>query len=334
MERLAQLKAWLSDKLNIRDYEMTPASSDASFRRYFRVVSNGETMIVMDAPPPQEDTKPFVKVAELLAKLGLNVPIIKASNEEQGYLLITDLGDQQYLDHLNTDSVEKLYGDAMRSLLLMQKGGIAERATLPAYDHALLMREMELFREWYLKGHMELSLSSQEEKMLGTVFEILAQSALDQPQVLVHRDYHSRNLMLTSENNPGILDFQDAVTGPVTYDLVSLLKDCYIKWPENKVKSWALDYMRQATNNNIMGSVEDDQFIKWFDFMGVQRHLKATGIFARLNKRDNKPTYLNDIPRTMSYVIDVSQNYTELKPLLTFLQERIPNLFEPESKTK
>jgi len=328
MERLAELKVWLSDKLNIKNFEMTPASSDASFRRYFRVVWQGQTMIVMDAPPTQEDTRPFIQVADMLAKMGLNVPIIKASNEAQGYLLISDLGNQQYLDHLSEDNVDRLYADAMRSLLLMQKGDMADATTLPAYDHALLLREMELFREWFLKGHMELELSSDEEQMLDSVFEVLAQSALAQPQVLVHRDYHSRNLMLTKENNPGILDFQDAVTGPITYDLVSLLKDCYIKWPKDRINAWALDYMLQATNKQIMHTVSNDQFVKWFDLMGVQRHLKATGIFARLNTRDKKPTYLNDIPRTMSYVIEASQNYVELAPLLTFLQGRTPNLFK------
>ncbi len=332
MERLTQIKTWLSDKLKIKNFDITPASSDASFRRYFRVVSEGKTMIVMDAPPVQEDTKPFIKVANILAKLGLNVPIIKASNEEQGYLLITDLGNRQYLDHLNEESAHSLYKDAMRSLLALQKGDIAESATLPDYDHTLLIREMELFREWFLKGHMGLTLSSQDESMLDTTFELLAQTALAQPRVLVHRDYHSRNLMLVQENNPGILDFQDAVIGPVTYDLVSLLKDCYIKWPKDKIKAWALDYKQQLTNNKIIQGVQDDQFIKWFDFMGVQRHLKATGIFARLNKRDNKPTYLGDIPRTMSYIIDVSQNYTELQPLLTFLQARTPALFDENSK--
>jgi len=330
MERLAELKIWLSDTLNVNDFEMTPASSDASFRRYFRIVSQGQgqTLIAMDAPPPQEDTRPFIKIADLLAKMGLNVPIIKASNEAQGYLLITDLGNQQYLDHLSEDNVDRLYADAIQSLLLMQKGDIADASMLPAYDHTLLMREMELFREWFLKGQLALQLSSHEEKILDAAFEILAQSALAQPQVLVHRDYHSRNLMVTQENNPGILDFQDAVTGPITYDLVSLLKDCYIKWPKDKVNAWAMDYMSQAINNRIMHTVQDDQFIKWFDLMGIQRHLKATGIFSRLNKRDQKPAYLNDIPRTMSYVIEASENYAELLPLLGFLQERTPSLFE------
>ena len=257
-----------------------------------------------------------------MADIGLNVPLIKHSNLENGFLLLSDLGSKQYLSALNETNVEQLYGDALRALLTLQALG-PKNDELPPYDHALLMREMELFREWYLKTHLQLSLSAQEEQMLSQMFERLAESALAQPRVCVHRDYHSRNLMLTAANNPGILDFQDAVIGPVTYDLVSLLRDCYIAWPKQQVESWALNYLKQAADQGVIEERDETQLLQWFDWMGVQRHLKATGIFARLNHRDGKPGYLQDIPRTLAYVVDVSGRYEDLQPLNDFLLQRV-----------
>ena len=331
MQRLNQIKSWLQDELRFADFELVPASSDASFRRYFRVlplkqggmVSNGDaTLIVMDAPPEKEDTSPFIKVATLLAQMGLNVPLIKEKDLQQGFLLLSDLGSVQYLSVLNDKNVERLYQDALDALLIMQTQG-PRGEELPAYDHELLMREMELFRQWYLKTHLGLELSDAEENMLTDMFELLAQAALAQPRVCVHRDYHSRNLMFTQEKNPGILDFQDAVIGPVTYDLVSLLRDCYVSWPREQVETWALTYLDKAAQSGLINTHNEAQLLQWFDWMGAQRHLKASGIFARLNHRDNKPGYLQDIPRTLSYVVDVAQRYKELYPLYEFLQKRV-----------
>jgi aminoglycoside/choline kinase family phosphotransferase len=325
--------SWLQDELKLPEFDLQPASSDASFRRYFRVFplnnapisEQDDTLIVMDAPPDKEDTGPFVKVATLMADIGLNVPLIRHSHLDQGFLLLSDLGSKQYLSALNESNVEQLYADALQALLTLQLKGPKD-GELPPYDHALLMREMELFREWYVKVHLKLALSPQEEKMLSQVFEHLAESALGQPKVCVHRDYHSRNLMLTPHNNPGILDFQDAVIGPVTYDLVSLLRDCYIAWPRERVEAWALNYLLQAAETGIIAEKDEQRLLQWFDWMGVQRHLKATGIFARLNHRDGKPGYLQDIPRTLSYVVDVTGRYPELQPLNEFLNERVSEI--------
>jgi aminoglycoside/choline kinase family phosphotransferase len=330
VQRKAQIKSWLLDELNLPEFDLQPASSDASFRRYFRVFPMNDspisgqdnTLIVMDAPPDKEDSGPFIKVATMMADIGLNVPLIKHSNLENGFLLLSDLGSKQYLSALNESTVEGLYGDALQALLTLQSKGPKDNE-LPPYDYPLLMREMELFREWHLKIHLKLALSAQEEKMLSDMFERLAQMALAQPRVCVHRDYHSRNLMLTTANNPGILDFQDAVIGPVTYDLVSLLRDCYVAWPKEQVESWALSYLQRAADAGVIAERDEKILLQWFDWMGVQRHLKATGIFARLNHRDNKPGYLQDIPRTLSYVVDVTSRYQDLQPLNDFLHRRV-----------
>jgi len=313
VQRIEKIKSWLHG-LGYEDYGWETASSDASFRRYFRItLATEDSYIVMDAPPFKEDTGPFIHVSALMADIGLNVPVVKQANIEDGFLLLSDLGDIQYLSVLTADNANSLYGDAIRALLNLQAG--APRQGLPLYNHELLLREMELFREWYLQKHLGLRLSAKQQAMLDDMFELLAQSALEQPQVCVHRDYHSRNLMVTTANNPGILDFQDAVIGAVTYDLVSLLKDCYVAWPAEQVRNWALDYQQQAQQKEIMQPVSEQQWLQWFDWMGVQRHLKATGIFARLDQRDGKPGYLKDIPRTLSYVLDVTDRYKALHPL-------------------
>jgi len=320
-QRLEQLKRWLDHSLGLPAYEIAPASSDASFRRYFRVCFNGESRIVMDAPPDKEDSRPFVAIARQLYAIGLNVPQILAEDLEQGFLLLSDLGSRQYLDELNAQSVERLYGDAMGALATLQACG-PQAGALPRYDRELLWREMELFREWYLGRHLGLTLSASEQQVLDETFTLLAESALAQPAVTVHRDYHSRNLMV-SEHNPGILDFQDAVHGPLTYDLVSLLRDCYIAWPRSQVEEWALGYHDIALDHGILRERQPERFLRWFDLMGVQRHLKASGIFARLNHRDGKPGYLNDIPRTLGYVNEVSARYPELGSFRALLEEHV-----------
>jgi len=339
-QRLAQINDWLKNQLQLSNYDIAPASSDASFRRYFRITAKDKTfanydstsLIVMDAPPFQEDTGPYIRMAKLLTDIGLNVPRILEENTQQGFLLLSDLGAIQYLSVLDVNNVEQLYGDALSSLLSLQSRGPREQGVLPAYDRALLQRELEIFREWYLQKHLGLRLTQQQETIINNAFESLISAALEQPVVCVHRDYHSRNLMLTGKDNPGILDFQDAVIGPVTYDLVSLLKDCYIAWPRERVENWALGYKAKLENGGVIGAMENEQFLRWFDFMGAQRHLKATGIFARLDQRDGKPEYLNDIPRTLSYVIDVSGRYDELKDLNQFLLSIMPALATQQAR--
>ena len=333
MQRLEQLQHWLTDEIGIGPFNIEPASSDASFRRYFRLSpkqdgqlldGRHQTLIVMDAPPTQEDTAPYIHIAQLLADMELNVPLIERLDSRQGFLLLSDLGSIQYLSQLNENTVEQLYGDALDALLRLQSHGPRQANALPAYDHALLLREMELFREWYLQRHLGLELDQSQHQLLDQTFEALAQSALEQPTVCVHRDYHSRNLMVTDDNNPGILDFQDAVIGPVTYDLVSLLRDCYIAWPRERVETWALAYLQRARDAGLINESDTTRQLRWFDWMGVQRHLKATGIFARLNYRDGKPGYLNDIPRTMAYVRDVAGRYEALQAFNEFLQNAVP----------
>lgn len=319
--RLEQLNHWLTKTVGVPAYEIAPASSDASFRRYFRIVFNGESRIVMDAPPDKEDSRPFVILGRQLHAAGLNVPEILAEDLEQGFLLLSDLGAQQYLSALNENTVDLLYGDALGALVVLQTCGPGSDA-LPPYDESLLRREMELFRDWYLGRHLGLSPGDSEQAVLDETFSLLVDNALAQPQVSVHRDYHSRNLMV-SARNPGILDFQDAVYGPVTYDLVSLLRDCYIAWPREQVEQWVLGYHDIAIDHGILRGPQEERFLRWFDLMGVQRHLKASGIFARLNHRDGKPGYLGDIPRTLAYVTEVSGRYPELRPFLHLLEEHV-----------
>jgi len=312
-ERLEQLKHWLDTELDFSEYTMRPASADASFRRYFRVLHEGASYVVMDAPPEKEDSRPFIEISRMLSDLGLNVPEVIDENLEQGFLLLTDLGSTPYLDVLDEATVERLYGDALGALATLQACA-PDNASLPAYDRTLLLNEMELSREWLIGKHLGLSPDTAQTGLIDAAFTLLAETALQQPRVCVHRDYHSRNLMQTGVNNPGILDFQDAVVGPVTYDLVSLLRDCYVDWPRARVEDWALGYLDLALQSGILRAEQDDprQFLRWFDLMGMQRHLKAAGIFARLNHRDGKDGYLRDIPRTLGYVVEVAARYDEL----------------------
>jgi N-acetylmuramate 1-kinase len=303
-DRNAVLRSWLIEVLGSKSLELTPASSDASFRRYWRVRRAGETWIAMDAPPEFEDCGRYVDLARRFRACGLNTPEIYAEFREQGFLLISDLGDRVYLGELNEQSADQLYGDALDALETLQTHAPVEG--LPQYDTALLTRELGLFREWLLQGLLELPLDERDHERLDRVESVLIASALEQPRVCVHRDYHSRNLMLTETGNPGVLDFQDAVVGPITYDLVSLLRDCYIAWPEARVRDWAFGYFQRASASGLLDGVEPERFERWFDLMGMQRHLKACGIFARLSLRDGKHGYLADIPRTLGYVLDVA----------------------------
>jgi aminoglycoside/choline kinase family phosphotransferase len=321
-ERARALNLWLEQEVGLKGFSVAPASDDASFRRYFRVsLEDGSTRIAMDAPPEKEDCRPFVAIARQLSALGVNVPKIHAGNLELGFLLLDDLGSTHYLDVLDEDRVERLYGDALGSLMVIQACG--PREGLPPYDRELLYREMSLFPDWLLEQQLGIGLTDSEKGELDRTFQWLAESALEQPRVCVHRDYHSRNLLLTPSANPGVIDFQDAVIGPVTYDLVSLLRDCYIRWPKERVHAWAMGYYNLALQSGVLRDEHEGRFLRWFDLMGVQRHLKASGIFARLNLRDGKPGYLQDIPRTLGYIVEVAGDYTELEWLGGLIEGRV-----------
>ncbi|MFQ5468705.1 MAG: aminoglycoside phosphotransferase family protein [Gammaproteobacteria bacterium] len=311
-QRLEKIKQWLTVEVDLKEFSVEPASEDASFRRYFRVYQRDKTLIVMDAPPDKEDCRPFIEIATGLSALGLNVPRIIQSSPEQGFLLLSDLGTRLYLNELTDITVDALYRDAMASLLKLQTAAQYHDIGLPIYDETLLLNEMVLFRDWYLIRHLKVTIDDSWKKILDDVFELLVENALEQPQVWVHRDFHSRNLIVTSDNNPGILDFQDAVIGPVTYDLVSLLRDCYKAWPQDRLEHWIREYISMSESSGLFSNVSERQYCRWFDLMGLQRHLKAIGIFSRLKYRDNKPGYMLDIPRTIQYVIKVTAIYPEL----------------------
>lgn len=300
------------------------ASGDASFRRYFRVETGAQSFIVMDAPPEQEDSVPFVRVAGYLEAMRLNAPRVIEADLHKGFLLLTDLGERHYLDELGDmpGSASRLYSDAISALRTMQRDGGAFQASLPPYDETLLRFELSLFHDWLCGTHLELEFSDADETNWQACCDRLVDNALHQPQVFVHRDYHSRNLMVTDEDNPGILDFQDAVEGPLTYDLVSLLKDCYIRWPQAQRGKWALEFYA-GLESTLREQISVSRFRRCFDLMGVQRHLKAAGIFARLNHRDGKPAYLEDVPRTLSYIVELGDEYDELEFLAPFVAERV-----------
>ncbi len=320
-QRSNEMNAWLEERFN--QYRIEPVSDDASFRRYFRVTPAGDTpsLIVMDAPPDKEDTAPFVEIAARLREVGVNAPRVHARDDQRGFLLLDDFGDRRYLDELDEARVERLYGDALGALSVMQS--CVSTAGLADYDEGLLRGEMALFRDWLLERKLGIAVDADEARLLEQAFDALVANALEQPQVFVHRDYHSRNLMRLERANPGVLDFQDAVRGPVTYDLVSLLRDCYIRWPRERVDDWAWGYFDLAVQSGILRESHERSFQRWFDLMGMQRQLKAAGIFARLDRRDGKPGYLADIPRTLGYLVEVAPDYAELAPLGEWIETRV-----------
>ncbi|TDK65259.1 aminoglycoside phosphotransferase family protein [Sapientia aquatica] len=320
--RLFQLLDWIAtlSEFALQPESIQPASADASFRRYFRIRdAEGKTFILMDAPQPQEDVRPFIQVAQLLDETGVTVPHIFASNIEQGFLLLSDLGVTMYSHLLNQDTAQKLYIDAIDSLVRIQLHSQPE--VLPEYDRAMLHKELLIFPEWYINKHLGATLTPEQQASLDKVFEQILANTLAQPQVYVHRDYHSRNLMVMAENNPGIIDFQGAMYGPITYDIVSLLRDAYIEWDEEQVLDWAIRYWERARHAGLPISTDIDSFYRDFEFMGLQRHLKILGIFCRLAYRDGKQQYLADLPLVLSYVRKTAQRYNSLIPLLRLLDE-------------
>lgn len=329
-DRQQQLNAWLSKTLPDANFKLTSASADASFRRYFRVnLANpylgNQTLIAMDAPPPHEDCTPFVKVAKLFLDAGLNVPKVIAQDLANGFLLLSDLGNDTYLQHLNNETAQMLYGDATNALIKLQLA--SKSHDFPAYDEALLTREMQLFPDWYVNKHLGQTLNAEQQGWLQQTFAALNRNILSQGQVTVHRDYHSRNLMVTHENTPGILDFQDAVHGAITYDLVSLLKDAYIQWDEEQIIDMAVRYWEPAKKAGLPVANDFSEFYRDFEWMGAQRHIKVLGIFARLYHRDGKDGYLKDMPLVMHYLRKVCERYVELRPMLRLLdalEGRVP----------
>lgn len=318
MDRYALLQEWLGRQLAGRPFSLAPASADASFRRYFRVTLDDASLIAMDAPPPQEDCRPFVHVATLMAGAGLHVPKVLASDLESGFLLLSDLGSVTYLSAINEQNADAMFGDATDALVRWQ---LASRAdVLPPYDEALLRRELELFPEWCIGRHLGLKLSAGQQESLQSIFAAILASNLAQPRVYVHRDYMPRNLMV-SEPNPGVLDFQDAVHGPISYDVASLFKDAFISWEERRVLDWTVRYWEKARKAGLPVNADFGEFYRDFEWMGLQRHLKVLGIFARICHRDGKPHYVKDTPRFLRYVRDVAQRYAALSPLLKLLDQ-------------
>jgi aminoglycoside/choline kinase family phosphotransferase len=321
---------WLSNIDVLAGIHPEPASADASFRRYFRLQTEQGSFIVMDAPPGQEDCTSFLQVAGYLEAMQLNAPRIIEADKDLGFVLLTDLGPNLYLTALKEmpDSADSLYADAIRALATIQNNGVVYQGSLPPFDDHLLRQELSLFRDWLCTTHLGLNFSAEDELCWQATCETLVANALDQPQVFVHRDFHSRNLMRTEKDNPGILDFQDAVEGPLTYDLASLLKDCYVSWPAARVREWALDFY-SVLDGNIKSQLDSATFLRYFDLMGVQRHLKAAGIFARLNHRDGKTGYMADIPRTLRYIVELGPAYEELDYIVNLISEHcLPALEE------
>lgn len=326
-ERLNTLSRWV-ERIIGSPVVLKPASADASFRRYFRVFCRNQgTYILMDAPPEHESVETFARAAAWLSHAGLNVPAVFTLDKARGFALLSDLGDRTYLDALREvegaagqGDADALYEDALESLWRLQTGGRDRPGTFEPYDAAELTREMELFRQWFVPCRTSHELSADDHDTIDQTFRILASNALEQPRVWVHRDFHSRNLMVTPESNPGVLDFQDAVTGPVTYDLVSLLRDCYITWPPERVERWLNDYYERIRYSVLQGNVDIGRFTQWFDWMGVQRHIKVLGIFSRLYHRDGKAKYLGDLPVVYDYVRVVCGRYEALRPFRNLLE--------------
>lgn len=318
--RFDSLRDWLQTlppALGLRPETLRPASDDASFRRYFRLdagTASGGTLVAMDAPPPMEDVRPFVQAAEVLGRSGVSVPEVVGADVARGFLLLEDFGSVTYLSVLDAASAPALYADASRALIAMQSAGRPD--DFPPYDRTLLWRELQLFPDWYVARHKGVVLSAGERATLDAAFESILANVLAQPRVHVHRDYHSRNLMrLPGERNPGLLDFQDAVVGPITYDLVSLLRDAYLRWDEEQVLDWAIRHWERARRAGLPVPADPADFYRDIEWMGLQRHLKVLGIFARLHHRDGKDRYLADLPRVLGYVRDAARRYRALTPL-------------------
>lgn len=322
-ERGNALKEWVGNIIKQKDFILTPLAGDASFRRYFRLYDNKSTFVVMDAPPNKEDLEPFIHIAQVFGQAQVNAPKILAINLEQGFLLLSDLGDKLLLNFLNSETCDLYYHQAIKTLLQIQLRCSMNDPKLKQFDSAFMMKEMGLCPEWFFKAYLNLDLSTEESALVQQSMEWIAAEVAKQPLTFIHRDYHSRNLMLINENTEltlGVIDFQDAMSGPFTYDLVSLLKDCYISWPRDKVLEWARFFY---TENTLASTYSLAEFIRDFDLCGLQRHLKVLGVFSRLYLRDQKSGYLKDLPVTLSYVLECTERYEELQNLFHFIKKRV-----------
>lgn len=323
-QRELQLQAWCEAITGYRQQRLQSVSGDASFRRYFRTSDGHRSLIAVDAPPPQESLQPFMAVAEAYAEAGVKVPKIIAADEKNGFMLLTDLGSTLLLSELTENTMLNWYQQALTDLPKLMQVTATSQGALPAYDEALLRRELHLFHEWLVAKYLKLDISEAEQALWNQVCDTLVQNALEQPQVGVHRDFHARNIMVLADSQLAYIDFQDAVVGPITYDAVSLLKDCYVRWPEAQVEELAIGFLNVLKQQNLVSTqITTEQWMRWFDLMGMQRHTKAAGIFSRLYLRDGKAGYLQDIPRTLGYLYDVAGRYPEFEDYRVWLVERI-----------
>jgi aminoglycoside/choline kinase family phosphotransferase len=334
-DRQHSLQNWVVETLNDMNLEtpqgsLVTVSGDASFRRYFRQPTQTGSYIAVDAPPDKENSHPFVEIAQAWHDEGVNVPKVIRADFDQGFMLLSDLGDQLIYPLLEQGQAPEIYSKAFDSLIQIQQ----THKDLPPYDAALLDREMALFTDWYLGEHLKFELSHSDAQLIKETFELLRETALGQIQVSVHRDYHSRNIMQLADGSLGIIDFQDAVHGPITYDLASLLRDAYIAWPLEQVEEWAMEYFAKARKAGLIGAISDEQLMLWFDWMGLQRHIKVVGIFARLNYRDGKSGYMADIPRTLQYIRDVAAKYDALQGFHNWLEHKLVPAIEAHEEKR
>ncbi len=317
-KRFQLLENWIKNTLKWEEASIEVASADASFRRYFRIKHHHKTFVAMDAPPDKEDTQTFIDVTQRLLASGVHAPQIIAKQTELGFLMLEDLGTVPYQNVLNTNSADDLYTDALQTLITLQQ---ANTDGLPSYSSALLLDEMKLMPVWFLGKHLNIELTPSQTDIITRTFDRLTNAIEKQPTGFVHRDYHSRNLMKTAHHNPGIIDYQDAVSGPLTYDLVSLLRDCYIVWPQSKVYQWAVQYKSMAVKHGLIEDIATEGFLRHMDLMGLQRHIKVLGIFCRLKHRDGKEHYLKDLPLTLSYLLNVGRQHPETIALINLFDE-------------
>ena len=330
IERAHALTEWLKTRSGLAFDSLQAMPGDASFRRYFRVNTAHGSFVAMDAPPPRENCHPFVAIANALRMMKLQAPEIIAADVEQGFLLLTDFGDLTYLKACQADNVDQLYQVALDALLILQACSRVDELTIPLFTVEFMQQEWAWHKEWFLDKLLGLTLSLQQEKAMDQCMQAVIHTAAMQPQVFMHRDYHSANLMVLPNNQVGILDFQDAFVGPLTYDLVSMLRDCYIAWPDADVQQWALQYWRKWQQTQPGQQISEQTFLRWFDWMGIERHIKALFTFARKRVRDHQASYLKHVPRTLNYIIQVSGRYPELKALHDYYQQIVLPVVEKE----
>lgn len=323
-KRELDLKAWCEAQTGIAQPQLEVVSGDASFRRYYRATDGRQSLIAVDCPPGKEDMTPFIAVADAYQQAGVRVPAILAVDKQNGFMLQSDFGHILLLSKLHPRNARNYYKHALSILPEIMSVTSTKMGVLPDYDEALLQRELALFKDWLLNTHLAVSWNAEDESIWSSFCQQMVANALNQPQVGVHRDYHSRNLMVLDDETLGVIDFQDAVRGPITYDAVSLLRDCYVDWPDEWVAELAEQLRQQLIEQQqLAATIDQQQWRRWFDWMGLQRHTKAAGIFARLAHRDNKPGYLKDVPRTLNYLMQVSGNYPQLADYHQWLQQRV-----------